>query len=72
MNEQFLDNLKEDLRKVFGRDLSEKELEIYGDRLRRQRVQIQRLETWENKLWLTEPATVSALLSNVGGSDGKR
>lgn len=71
MNGQSLDDLGKDLREAFGRDFSEKELEIYGDRFRRQLLQIRRLEAWEDKLGLTEPATVSALLSDVGGRYGK-
>ena len=71
MNGQSLDDLRQDLREAFGRDFSEKELEIYGDRFRRQLIQIRRLEAWEDRLGLTEPATVSVLLSDVGGRHGK-
>lgn len=71
MNGQSLDDLRKDLREAFGRDFSEKELEIYGDRFRRQLLQIRRLEAWEDRLGLTEPATVSVLLSDVGDRYGK-
>ena len=71
MKSQSLDDLRKDLREAFGRDFSEKELEIYGDRFRRQLLQIRRLEAWEDRLGLTEPATVSVLLSDVGDRHGK-
>ena len=72
MNDQSRDELRRELREVFGCDFSEQELEIYGDRLRRQLLQIRRLEAWEEQLGLVEPATVSVLLSGVGGGHGTR
>jgi hypothetical protein len=53
---------KERIRKVFGRDFSDSELEYFGSRLVRLLNAIERLQAWEPELGLIEPATVPRVI----------
>ena len=56
------DDDKNRLRKHFGHDFSNADLQDYGARLKRQLNALERLRAWEPELGLIEPATVSRLM----------